>query len=247
VKEESIDSNLETLVVEVETTAAEPEPVVEATTPTAPSVVTMDTVLPPEWVDATDPTLGRVYYYNSETGVTSWERPEPLKQNEKEEFAAVLEPLSAGLVETKELGKEKPKGNDAATNDTLPESTPKNEKTTQEEDALPPGWMEAFDLANNTKYFYNSETGKTSWERPTVLPLDKPEPFLKQDGPEQVEPAQDATADALLAAAGAEDAAPEKESNPVATSVDVVKGKQGETTPNLEENVNADTTPLPAG
>ena len=53
----------------------------------------MQSELPPGWQQSTDPASGREFYYNAETGVTSWDPPaaEPEMSNREKQMAAVME------------------------------------------------------------------------------------------------------------------------------------------------------------
>lgn len=53
----------------------------------------MQSELPPGWQQSTDPASGREFYYNAETGVTSWDPPaaEPEMSSREKQMAAVME------------------------------------------------------------------------------------------------------------------------------------------------------------
>merc|ERR1712238_404873 len=103
--------------------------------------------LPDSWVEQEDTSSGQIYFYNSTTGETSWNRP----TNKEEEEVGSLD----GLNGTEPLNNEE--GDDNET-----EGDASNES-----DNLPDGWVEQEDPSSGQIYFYNSTTGETSWDRPS--------------------------------------------------------------------------------
>ena len=107
-------------------------------------------------METTSPDDGQVYYYNTITGDTSWDRPSPPAET----------PISAP--EPDILADKL--GNDASPPE---EETPKDSTTevfssTEDEDSpLPQGWEEGLDPSTNQLYYFNSHSGETSWDRPT--------------------------------------------------------------------------------
>jgi len=163
----------------------------QSTTPDAAGAT--PAALPPGWVEATDPTHGRAYYYNAETGATSWERPQmviPTEHSTNETLAEPSasnehEPENSSVVATKETVDQVP----VAQPDSVGETVPTVQEPTDgidvaeeastfdvaaetevpaNEGALLPGWIEASDPTHGRMYYYNSETGETTWDRPTA-------------------------------------------------------------------------------
>lgn len=108
--------------------------------------------LPPGWVEATDPSSGKVYYCNPQTRETKWERPTVVTTNTT---ASATKPLQSG--NSRAIS-----GNLAGSH----QKTTPNESQRQQQQ-LPPGWVEAKDPASGKIYFCNPQTRETKWERPT--------------------------------------------------------------------------------
>eukprot|EP00190_Bangiopsis_sp_CCMP1999_P003897 CAMPEP_0198736292 /NCGR_PEP_ID=MMETSP1475-20131203/64729_1 /TAXON_ID= ORGANISM="Unidentified sp., Strain CCMP1999" /NCGR_SAMPLE_ID=MMETSP1475 /ASSEMBLY_ACC=CAM_ASM_001111 /LENGTH=806 /DNA_ID=CAMNT_0044500073 /DNA_START=65 /DNA_END=2485 /DNA_ORIENTATION=- len=67
-------------------------------------------------------------------------------------------------------------GDDAGAGEQAPMSLPRSRDVFQEDaNKLPPGWAEAA-APNGRKYWYNTSTNETTWERPGVATEDAPEP-----------------------------------------------------------------------
>lgn len=109
--------------------------------------------LPPGWIETTDPTSGNLYFYNTTTQETSWERPPTAP------MVNVLEP-SPGTDSTMEILKQMNKVQPEAA---VEEASPEMVDNTN---TLPPDWTEVADPASGQIYYYNSLTQETSWERP---------------------------------------------------------------------------------
>ncbi|KAL7561967.1 hypothetical protein ACA910_022522 [Epithemia clementina (nom. ined.)] len=124
--------------------------------------------LPAGWTEGFDSAQGRAYYFNVETGESSWERPLGINdgQEEGENFSADQDKAEdQGITDTTETFDEMTMiGNkDDATFPSVPEQTGGSLP-------LPPGWTEVIEPLEGRSYFYNSETGETSWERPVLAP-----------------------------------------------------------------------------
>jgi hypothetical protein len=145
------------------------------------------------WVGALDPGTGSMYYYNSVTGETSWERPltiiathtEVLVDDAAEEAAEPSTSENLGITEeatrysapiTEEVTKH------AAINEGPTELANSSEPVP--ESALPCEWSEAVDPSSGLTYFYNSITQETSWERPVIDGVDD---VVADDTPDAVE------------------------------------------------------------
>jgi hypothetical protein len=108
--------------------------------------------LPLGWEELEDASTGEIYYYNAESGETSWESP------------------------TAEVGDAAGEGTDV-----IPDNGEESEGVDEDEgidndgiEHLPDGWKEVEDPSTGEIYFYNAESGETSWERPAVEKVEDP-------------------------------------------------------------------------
>jgi hypothetical protein len=126
--------------------------------------------LPNNWTESVDTSSGEAYYYNSQSGETSWERPKDtaIEKTEdtklKDDQATEPEPEKTSQLEGRMGGNaesESPEKEIEPTEE--PDSKPEEQS---DADALPDGWIEATDPVSGNLYFYHSESGTVSWERP---------------------------------------------------------------------------------
>jgi len=148
---------------------------------TAPEEVGVDD-LPAGWVMATDPTSGRMSYFNSETGETSWECPAPPSKSDAEITEGKIDeqqPLEDAQTENVDSTEgisgdaSSTSGEDATVEDSHSVTAPSEDMAAGEisapgtdSDTSPAGWVEVINPAHGRPYFYNAETGETSSERP---------------------------------------------------------------------------------
>lgn len=155
-----------------------------------PEVQRSRSFLPYGWTEVLDPASGQTYYYNEESGVSSWERPV------EEEFLSNEDALSYGQEEEAqvELPPEQtisqPVEEHDQADDIVIDSSSKEEKS-QSQSASPFGWTEQVDPSTGMSYFYHVESGVTTWERPN------------EEGMKNEEEAQVAGSDSTSAALGA--------------------------------------------
>merc|ERR1712161_132077 len=103
--------------------------------------------LPDSWVEEEDPSSGQIYFYNSTTGETSWERPTNMEE-----------------VEVNSL--DRLNGTEPFNNEEEDDNETEGDASTTSNN-LPTGWVEQEDTSSGQIYFYNISTGETSWDRPT--------------------------------------------------------------------------------
>jgi hypothetical protein len=113
------------------------------------SIAANSTLLPEGWAQTTDPTSGLVYYYNTTTGDTSWTPP---KRPGDEMISSPMSPYAGGM---------------STAVDSNGLSSPVSSAKSGEMSTLPDGWAEATDPSLDLTYYYNRDSGETSWERPT--------------------------------------------------------------------------------
>lgn len=130
------------------------------------------------WSKVEDPISGQIYYYNSVSGETSWERPANDKEGtvsdqiEASEAAPELTQPAAAHVEVEPLAVD------------FDEPLCENDGAGTDEDGteiiediheLPDPWEEVVDDEGRT-YYYNHETNETSWDPPSNLQVLEQEP-----------------------------------------------------------------------
>ena len=110
----------------------------------------------PGWEEVTDPDSGETYFYNEETGETTWD--EPIIPSEAKESKSVLSPVK-----------------DSRGGAEMPTTRAKKDQLDIQADIrntdlppLPAGWTKAVDSASGETYFFNDRTGETSWDGPLV-------------------------------------------------------------------------------
>lgn len=163
-----------------EVEAAEPsaENMVEQEEAGAPVKEIASDALPGGWVEASDPSSGKVYYYNSQTQITSWERPESVEgasdpataaaatneqSEEKVEESSDPEMLADGWIEVQDPGTGKTYYYNQST-----EETSWEKPTSGSAGQLTEGWAEVVDPNTGNIYYYNSSTNETSWTKPVA-------------------------------------------------------------------------------
>jgi len=103
--------------------------------------------LPDGWVETEDPSSGRIYFYNSLTQETSWDRPVAVNDIGNSE----LEPVDDD--------EDSNSGEEAQETEAIVAGA--------EDDPLGDGWTEVTDPNTGNIYYYNQLTHETSWEKPS--------------------------------------------------------------------------------
>lgn len=109
-----------------------------------------ESTLPEYWEEQVDEASGKVYYYNTESGATQWEKPEIDSTPITNDSAEVLNDPPADAKEEDE------------------QEEPNDEKSETADLELPMGWSAVVDESSGRTYYYHAESGQTCWE----LPLD---------------------------------------------------------------------------
>eukprot|EP00804_Cyclotella_cryptica_P001489 CCRYP_003714-RD/>CCRYP_003714-RD protein AED:0.34 eAED:0.34 QI:140/0.66/0.85/1/0.66/0.42/7/1908/789 len=149
--------------------------------------------LPPGWVASVDPATGDEYFYNEETGETTWDKPLSSHERTDEELEdsstfsnsestngwfSVVDPQSGDVYyaneKTGETSWDKPQAllrleKSPHKQDEKRLSTNGNTQDGNDGDDedLPDGWFAVTDPQSGETYYANEETGATSWDRPT--------------------------------------------------------------------------------
>lgn len=164
-----------------------------STTESAANVSEIPISLPSGWVEQTDPSSGRPYYYHNASNLTQWERPGdatlPVDKKDETTSERVVESMdpptkpSPVTVESASVAEE-PREFDrvhsepADTEPTPDRETAVAEQPTEEQKTdpaetqtayfLPTGWVAANDPSSGRTYYYHAESGVTSWNPPEM-------------------------------------------------------------------------------
>merc|ERR1712151_542385 len=129
-------------------------------------------VLPPGWETATDPSSGKMYFFNRSTNETRWDPPP----------APALAPcpgqppcmggapaLPPGWESAQDPTTGKTYFFNRSTNETrwdFPTPVAAAPPAAAPAPALPPGWEQANDPGSGKTYYFNRSTNETRWDRP---------------------------------------------------------------------------------
>jgi len=140
VKDETVPTKIDGPVTVKLEEFVEAEPIIEDKEE-ARGTTLEENSLASSWEELKDPNTGVIYYYNSETGATQWDKPNTnIDRHQRTEDNTSI--------------------NQEGVNQKS-ESTPSVlEKETES------FWEEITDSARNKTYYYNSATGVTQWDKP---------------------------------------------------------------------------------
>ena len=125
--------------------------------------------LPFGWMEASDPSTGKVYYYNSKTNETSWTRPveeggakETASNDQQEQDGN----SAAEIPTTKSTFGAKDQPADASVSSQSIPIAEESSKVSEGDDRLPDGWAETTDPTSGKIYYYCESTEEVSWVKP---------------------------------------------------------------------------------
>jgi len=132
-----------------------------------PSELADEDKLPEEWDEVYDESMGKPYYYNRLSGITTWARPRP-KGDEPELPPGWQEEADPETGMTYYFNV-----SSGVTTWNRPVAAAQAEESAVEgggvgEEPLPEGWQEEVDPTTGAKYYYDRIHGSVSHERPTV-------------------------------------------------------------------------------
>ena len=155
-------------------------PAASETAPTAaaPDGGGVQRPLLPSWVEKIDDSSGSVYYMNTLSGESSWERPTGSEMEPTEaapdDGGMQLLPLPPNWVEKLDDSNGAAYFSNTLTGEASWERPPASEAAATPADGgsgqwpLPPHWIEKNDDFSGAVYFTNTLTGESSWERPSA-------------------------------------------------------------------------------
>ena len=139
--------------------------------------------LPDGWLRGEDPDTHQTYYYNPNTGESSWTVPTVVeKAPNTNDLLLPLpneEPVESDRMEAYEIHRTASSNTEADDMDEVPAeaSTAEEEPTTEAQAVvLPNGWQKAEDPSSGRVYYFNSVTGESSWEFPATTAEVPPSP-----------------------------------------------------------------------
>lgn len=120
------------------------------------------------WQEGVDSSSGRKYYFNNQTGETSWVEPEELK---RQRAPSVIKSLDDSSIQKK-----------LQRGHSTPNLIPVSIHKTPVVEESPEDWVEAVEQASGRTYFFNKKTKESSWLRPAILAEQAPQ---QQEEPSQ--------------------------------------------------------------
>ena len=152
------------------------------TTPVSKGDESCSNALLDGWTEATDPSSGKIYYFNADTQETKWDRPVAestptdsstgLTKEEKETSIVAEEKQSESIEEENKANlEEKIPSETTATQDSIvmeTETTTETKNGESSSNALLDGWAEATDPSSGKTYYFNADSQETRWDRPVV-------------------------------------------------------------------------------
>eukprot|EP00984_Skeletonema_dohrnii_P015033 scaffold6430_cov135-Skeletonema_dohrnii-CCMP3373.AAC.6 len=140
---------------------------VTETVPPSLDITPCDDELPPGWFASVDESSGKQFYYN-EDGRSSWEKPKVDVDDAASKDEGSIEQIDANKAEIAELD-----GDVCETNEMDRQEPEAVEPSTAEEtvpfsEELPSGWSSSIDEATGKTFYYNEETGESTWDKPSI-------------------------------------------------------------------------------
>ena len=126
---------------------------------------------PEEWIKCFDPMTKKVYYFNSITRVSRWDRPTTQDTLDNAPMSAgVMNGLAADRLTDETIEESTPTANIFEVPDQPAANNSMNEEIPYREYLLPEGWIEFVDPATKNMYYYDPITRISTWDRPNTRP-----------------------------------------------------------------------------
>ena len=133
------------------------------------------TMLPPGWSELVDPMSGKLFFYCSLTNESTWERPsfgvrveEPVASSEAEPGREVLFHRGVDCDSALDAPTEEATIFDPSRNDPETEIAEEEAGVSDMSIGLPSGWASGVDPSSAMTFYFNGETGETSWDPPVA-------------------------------------------------------------------------------
>ena len=136
--------------------------------------MTPPAALPDGWLSQIDPTSGRTYYVNLESGISQWEPPDDTSESEPVDlpsgWLSFIDPKTGKTyyADTNSgVTQWEPPTLAATTTTTMMTSSSATLPLPAGVPALPVGWIVLADESSGKAYYVNTKTGTSQWDPPT--------------------------------------------------------------------------------